>query len=81
MLNFYKVIGASLMIMLLLLSNQALSQKSGREKKVLIYEDDFTKSLDTTIWKAEIAKSPGSSVKAENGKLILDTQGHLCLLA
>lgn len=50
------------------------AQVTEREKKVLIFQDDFHKSLDTTIWKPEIADLQNSSVSTKNGKLIIDTK-------
>jgi len=41
----------------------------------LIYADNFTKSLDTTIWVSEIAPQPNSWVYTHDGKLVLDTKG------
>lgn len=51
------------------------AQISNREQKVLIFHDDYQKSLDTTIWKPEIVDLLNSSVVTKNGKLIIDTKG------
>lgn len=45
------------------------------EKKTLLFSDDFSKGLDTTIWRSEIAAQPNSSVTVKGGQLILDTKG------
>jgi rhamnogalacturonan endolyase len=39
----------------------------------LIFEDDFDQPLDTSLWKVELQESPGSTVKSENGNLVLQT--------
>ncbi|NII25283.1 hypothetical protein HB364_09335 [Pseudoflavitalea sp. X16] len=44
-------------------------------KKTLLFSDDFSKGLDTAIWKSEIAAQPNSSVYVKDGQLILDTKG------
>ncbi len=41
----------------------------------LIFEDDFSKTLDTKVWKVEMEHQPNSSVFTKDGHLILDTQG------
>ncbi|MDE3237161.1 MAG: methyltransferase [Bacteroidota bacterium] len=43
------------------------------QAKKLIFHDDFSKPLDTSIWKIEISNKQGDSVYTNNGKLILDT--------
>jgi hypothetical protein len=45
------------------------------KKKTLLFSDDFSKGLDTAIWKSEIAAQPNSSVYVKDGQLILDTKG------
>lgn len=52
-------------------AQQPANIKKGR----LLFSDDFSKGLDTNLWKAEIAPLPDSKVFVENGKLILDTKG------
>jgi len=44
-------------------------------KAQLIFSDDFSKGLDSSIWISEIAPLPDSKVYAKNGKLLLDTKG------
>ena len=44
-------------------------------KKTLLFSDDFSKGLDTAIWKAEIDAQPNSTVYAKDGRLVLDTKG------
>lgn len=39
----------------------------------LIFQENFNHSLDTSLWKVEIEKSPNSLVKADHGKLTLKT--------
>ncbi len=41
----------------------------------LIFEDDFSKTLDMKVWKVEMEQQPNSSVFIKDGNLILDTQG------
>jgi len=41
----------------------------------LIFSSDFTKGYDSSLWHAEIAPQPPSSVYTKNGKLVLDTKG------
>lgn len=48
------------------------SQKPGVNE--LIFSDDFT-TLDSNLWKAEIAPQPGSEVYTKDGQLFLDTKG------
>jgi rhamnogalacturonan endolyase len=50
-------------------SAQTNDGKEGR----LIFSEDFSKPLDTTLWKVELQPSPGSAVTAGNGKLSLQT--------
>lgn len=45
------------------------------KKKTLLFSDDFSKGLDSTVWKSEIAPQPTSSVYVKNGQLVLDTRG------
>jgi hypothetical protein len=44
-------------------------------KGKLLFSDDFTTSLDSNLWVAEIAPQPGSKVYTKDGKLFLDTKG------
>lgn len=46
-----------------------------RWKAQLIFSEDFGKSLDTSLWKTEIAPLPESRVYTEKGRLLLDTKG------
>ncbi len=62
---------------LLFLSEFAFAQTSNNEKKVMIFQDNFDKSLDTTIWKPEVADLQNSSVITKDGKLIIDTKGGI----
>ncbi len=41
----------------------------------LIFEDYFSRSLDTKSWKVEMEPQPHSSVFTKDGNLVLDTQG------
>jgi rhamnogalacturonan endolyase len=52
------------LLILLLFSQIALAQNIS-----------FKTPLDTTLWKAEIAPSPGSRVYTAKGRLVLDTKG------
>jgi hypothetical protein len=45
------------------------------QKKTLLFSDDFSKGLDTTVWKSEVAPQSSSSVYIQHGQLILDTKG------
>jgi rhamnogalacturonan endolyase len=45
------------------------------ERGRLVFSDDFTQGLDGKTWVAEIAPKPGSSVRVEGGRLVLDTVG------
>jgi rhamnogalacturonan endolyase len=49
------------------------------KKKTLLFSDDFSKALDTTVWKAEITPQPHSTVYTKNGQLVLDTKGGVTL--
>ncbi|BAV08849.1 rhamnogalacturonan endolyase [Filimonas lacunae] len=52
------------------------AQAQGAEAEgTLLYKDNFTRQLDTTRWKAEIAPQPNSKVYVKQGQLILDTKG------
>lgn len=44
-----------------------------RSTTKLIFKEDFTTLLDTALWKVELQPSPGSTVKAGDGKLVLQT--------
>lgn len=59
-------------IAILLLSQNILAQK---QKAKLIFSEDFTKTLDTSLWKAEVASLPNSKVYVKDGQLFLDTKG------
>ena len=61
------------LLLILSIFNPACSQKAGKEN--LIFSDDFTTSLDTNLWKAEIAPQPDSKVYTKDGHLLLDTKG------
>lgn len=52
-------------------NNNALAQ----QKERLIFSDEFTSALDTSIWKTEIASLPNSTVYVKDGYLFLDTKG------
>jgi rhamnogalacturonan endolyase len=41
----------------------------------IFFTDDFRKPFDTSVWVAEIAPFPNSSVYTMNGRLVLDTRG------
>jgi Domain of unknown function (DUF6250) len=49
----------------------AHSQNTGKQ---LIFSDEFN-SLDSNLWRTEIAPLPGSGVYIKDGQLILDTKG------
>lgn len=53
----------------------AQAQTLNNEKRLVIFQDNFHESLDTTIWKPEIADLQNSFVVAKNGKLVIDTKG------
>jgi rhamnogalacturonan endolyase len=63
----------AIFVFVILLFCQSLAAQKSRKSK-LIFSDEFIK-LDTTLWKAEIAPSPGSKVYVQNGQLFLDTKG------
>jgi rhamnogalacturonan endolyase len=58
---------------MLFLSHDLMAQKN--KKATLLFSDEFTNRLDTSLWKAEIAPLPGSKVYVQNGQLFLDTKG------
>jgi len=43
--------------------------------KKALFQDSFSKALDTSVWKIELDPKPNSSVYIKDGKLILDTKG------
>ena len=45
------------------------------KKKTLLFSDDFSKGLDTAVWRSEIAAQPNSAVYVKDGRLVLDTKG------
>lgn len=45
----------------------------------VLYQDDFSKPLDEEIWKVELDSLGNSRVKAEDGKLVLDTRGGITM--
>jgi rhamnogalacturonan endolyase len=51
---------------------KAIQSKIKADQK-LIFEEDFAKPIDTALWRVELENSPGSSVNAENNKLVLNT--------
>ncbi|MEI6945862.1 DUF6250 domain-containing protein [Paraflavisolibacter sp. H34] len=71
---------ASLIFLFALLSVGAFAQpgspaKTGGTGGTLLFSDDFTGSLDTTVWIAEIAPKPPAAVYTRGGQLWLDTRG------
>lgn len=46
-----------------------------KEKSNLIFSDEFIGGLDTSVWKAEIAPLPNSTVYVKDGQVFLDTKG------
>ncbi|GAA3990506.1 DUF6250 domain-containing protein [Mucilaginibacter dorajii] len=69
-----------LAILVVIQITQAQAQIGFKRHKVdskvnetLIFEDDFSKPLDTTLWRVELENSPGSSVNTQNDKLVLNT--------
>ncbi len=44
-------------------------------KGKLLFSENFNQSLDSSIWIAEIAAQPNSTVYVKDGKLVLDTKG------
>ncbi|MDJ1469713.1 DUF6250 domain-containing protein [Cytophagaceae bacterium DM2B3-1] len=69
-----KVVGLSLILLLVGVGVQKL-QAQRKEKKRLVFSDDFERKLDTTHWVAEIEPLPGSTVSVQNGYLDLNTKG------
>lgn len=63
----------SILLALLLFSGTLYPQKS--DKKSLLFSEDFNSTLDSNLWKAEIAPQPGSKVYTKDGHLFLDTKG------
>jgi rhamnogalacturonan endolyase len=61
-----------LLFVALCVSNIVLAQE---KKEKLIFSDEFTSALDTSIWKTEIAPLPNSTVYVKDGQLFLDTKG------
>lgn len=59
----------------LLTIQYSFAQSTEKGKLNLIFSDDFTSTLDTTVWKAEIAPLPASKVYVQHGQLFLDTKG------
>jgi hypothetical protein len=45
----------------------------------LVFKADFSKPLNTSLWKAEIAPQPNSRVYTKDGQLVLDTKGGVTL--
>lgn len=61
----------------LMICHHSLAQK--KEKAKLIFSDEFTSSLDTSLWKVEIAPLPNSTVYVKDGQLFLDTKGGVTI--
>jgi rhamnogalacturonan endolyase len=57
------------------ITDSSLSFKAYTEKGKLVYSSDFTRSLSTTEWVAEIDPQATSTVYTQDGRLILDTKG------
>jgi rhamnogalacturonan endolyase len=51
------------------------SEGQSLEKENIIFESDFSQPLDLNTWKVEMDSTPQSEVFAEDGKLIMDTEG------
>jgi hypothetical protein len=62
-----------LAIAIFFLSHSLTAQKN--KNTALLFSDEFTTALDTSLWKAEMAPLPGSKVYVQNGQLFLDTKG------
>ena len=74
--SFYKKeMKAIVFIALYCLSFFNTSYAQGASPGKLIFSDDFNKSLDSTVWVAEIAPQPDSKVYTSNGHLVMDTKG------
>ncbi|WP_184549448.1 DUF6250 domain-containing protein [Mucilaginibacter sp. FT3.2] len=74
-----RYIGGLLILMTLQLSEAQAQesaiqqQKDGKREQKVIFEENFEKKVDTTVWRIEMENSPGSAVYAENNQLILNT--------
>lgn len=55
------------------LSLSLMAQKNN--KATLLFSDEFTTVLDSSLWKTEMAPLPGSKVYVQRGQLFLDTKG------
>ena len=60
------------------LASCTFSREQPSDDKTLILEESFD-SLDSTLWLAEIAPAPASSVYVQDGKLWLDTYGGVAV--
>lgn len=71
-----KYLRASLFLTWIALAVAACQAPSNRSSSSeLLFEESFENGLDSTLWIAEIAPEPGSTVYVEDGKLWLDTYG------
>ncbi|MDJ1480657.1 DUF6250 domain-containing protein [Cytophagaceae bacterium YF14B1] len=70
-----KVVALLLFILLLVGIGVQKLQAQQKEKKHLLFSDDFEQGLDTTRWIAEIEPLPESTVSVQNGYLDLNTKG------
>jgi hypothetical protein len=62
-------------ILLLTVLVYSLDADAQKQKAKLIFSDDFSGTLDTASWKAEIVLLPNSTVYVKDGQLFLDTKG------
>jgi hypothetical protein len=68
-------INKSIVLLATVLLCNGTSFAQEKQKRTLIFSEDFTSRLDTIVWKTEMAPSPGASVYVKDGLLFLDTKG------
>ncbi|WP_035078767.1 DUF1961 family protein [Anditalea andensis] len=61
--------------LLLLFINLSCTENKGNTGDRVIFQEDFSSELDPNLWVIEMDNQPNSSVRVEDGKLVLDTKG------
>jgi len=74
-LKFTIILLSNFFLLFLHFNLPAQSANYGEKAGKLLFEDEFSKSLQTKIWKPEIDPVLYSSVFTKKGKLIIDTGG------
>jgi len=74
-LNFFSLRFFVVSVSVFLFSSTFCEGQSKASQTNILYQDNFTTSLDTTLWKVEMVPGENASVHVQNGKLVIDSPG------